>query len=78
MVYLGHFFESPTFVPPPRKPPNLELPPLLNSSVSFWSRDMGFVLFCSKLSTLQTYDPFISNLELSFFNDYYKKICQTG
>ena len=63
LFYSGHFFSNhPHSSPPPRKPPKLELPLMLNSSLSFWSRNMRFVLRCWEFSTLQKYDPFISKL----------------
>ena len=51
----------PHLPPPPRKPAILELPPVLNYSLSFRSRDIVFALFCKECSTLQKSDPFISN-----------------
>ena len=47
------FFKSPPFPPTPRKHPKLKFPPMLDSSFTFWCRDVEFVLFCSEFSTPQ-------------------------
>ena len=51
----GHFFirDFPISTPTLSKPQKIELHPMLNSFLSFRSRDMKFILFCSDFSTLQ-------------------------
>ena len=78
LYYINWHFSTWTFFrnAPVRhinKTPKIGTSSYVNSSFSFWSRDKGFVLFCSKFSTLQKYDTFDTFENLSFIFVFYFK-----